>query len=60
MCKVDVIGLVCLVYYLMESDSILIGMNVFEISLLNMFLENWKMKKMIMSLKLNGIFYFMF
>lgn len=37
--KVDVIGSVRLVYYPMESDSTLIGMNVSETSLLNMFLE---------------------
>lgn len=43
--KVDVIGSVRLVYYPMESDSTLIGMNVSETSLLNMFLENRKMKK---------------
>lgn len=42
--KVDVIGSVRLVYYPMESDSTLIGMNVSETSLLNMFLENRKMK----------------
>lgn len=55
--KVDVIGSVCLVYYPMESDSTLIGMNVSETSLLNMFLENRKMKKMIMSPKSNGTLY---
>ena len=55
--KVDVIGSVRLVYYPMESDSTLIGMNVSETSLLNMFLENWKMKKMIMSPKSNGTLY---
>lgn len=43
--KVDVIGSVRLVYYPMESDSTLIGMNVSETSLLNMFLENRKIKK---------------
>ena len=52
--KVDVIGSVRLVYYPMESDSTLIGMNVSETILLNMFLENRKMKKMIMSPKSNG------
>ena len=55
--KVDVIGSVRLVYYPMESDSTLIGMNVSETSLLNMFLENRKMKKMIMSPKSNGTLY---
>ena len=55
--KVDVIGSVRLVYYPMESDSTLIGMNVSETSLLNMFLENRKMKKMIMSPKPTGTLY---
>lgn len=55
--KVDVIGSVRLVYYPMESDSTLIGMNVSETSLLNMFLENRKMKKMIMSPKSIGTLY---
>ena len=55
--KVDVSGSVRLVYYPMESDSTLIGMNVSETSLLNMFLENRKMKKMIMSPKSNGTLY---
>lgn len=55
--KVDVIGSVRLVYYPMKSDSTLIGMNVSETSLLNMFLENRKMKKMIMSPKSNGTLY---
>ena len=55
--KVDVIGSVRLVYYPMESDSTLIGMNVSETSLLNMFLENRKMKRMVMSPKSNGTLY---
>lgn len=55
--KVDVIGSVRLVYYPMEKDSTLIGMNVSETSQLNMFLENRKMKKMIMSPKSNGTLY---
>lgn len=55
--NVDVIGSVRLVYYPMEGDSTLIGMNVSETSLLNMFLENRKMKKMIMSPKSNGTLY---
>ena len=55
--KVDVIGSVRLVYYPMESDSTLIGMNVSETSLLNMFLENRKMKKMIMRPKSIGTLY---
>ena len=55
--KVDVIGSVRLVYYPMESDSTLIGMNVSETCLLNMFLENRKMKIMSMSPKSNGTLY---
>lgn len=55
--KVDVIGSVRLVYYPAERDSTLIGMNVSETSLLNMYLENRKMKKMIMSPKSNGTLY---
>lgn len=37
----------------------MIGMNIFEISLLNMYFKDWKMERMVMSLKLNGIFYLM-
>ena len=55
--QVDVIGTVRLVYYPMEKDSTLIGMNISETSQLNMFLENRKLKKMIMSPKSNGTLY---
>ena len=55
--QVDVIGSVRLVYYPMEKDSTLLGMNVSETSQLNMFLENRKLKKMIMSPKSNGTLY---
>ncbi len=56
--KVDVIGSVRLVYYpIDDSDSTMIGMNVSETSLLNMFLENRKMKRIIMSPKSNGTLY---
>ena len=55
--QVDVIGSVRLVYYPMEKDSTLIGMNISETSQLNMFLENRKLKKMIMSPKSNGTLY---
>ena len=55
--QVDVIGSVRVVYYPMESDSTLIGMNVSETSLLNIYLENRKMKKMVMSPKSNGTLY---
>ena len=55
--QVDVIGSVRLVYYPMEKDSTLLGMNVSETGQLNMFLENRKLKKMIMSPKSNGTLY---
>ena len=55
--QVDVIGSVRLVYYPMEKDSTLLGMNISETSQLNMFLENRKLKKMIMSPKSNGTLY---
>lgn len=54
---VDVIGSVRLVYYPMEKDSTLIGMNISETSQLSMFLQNRKLKKMIMSPKSNGTLY---
>lgn len=52
--QIDVISSVRVVYYPTDSDSTLIGMNVSESSLLNMYLENRKMQKMIMSPKSNG------
>ena len=55
--QVDVIGSVRLVYYPMEKDSTFIGMNISETSQLSMFLENRKLKKMIMSPKSNGTLY---
>ena len=56
--QVDVNGSVRLVYYPMEEkDSILIGMNISETSDLKMFLENRKLKKIIMSPKSNGTLY---
>lgn len=55
--RVDVIGSVRLVYYPMEQDSTLIGMNVSETSQLNIFLENRKLKRMVMSPKSNGTLY---
>jgi len=55
--QVDVIGSVRLVYYPMEKDSTLLGMNCSETSQLNIFLENRKIKKMIMSPKSNGVLY---
>lgn len=55
--KVDVIGSVRLVYYPMEQDSTLIGMNVSETSQLEIYLQNRKLKKMVMSPKSNGTLY---
>lgn len=57
MYQVDVIGSVRVVYYWMEQDSTLMGMNVSETSDLSVFLENRKMKKMLMKPKTNGVFY---
>jgi lipopolysaccharide export system protein LptA len=55
--KVDVIGSVRVVYYPMEKDSTLMFMNVSETSLLNIYLENRKLHKMVMSPKSNGTLY---
>ena len=55
--QVDVIGTVRLVYYPMEKDSTLLGLNSSETSQLSMFLENRKLKKMTMSPKSNGTLY---
>ena len=52
--QVDVIGSVRLVYYPMEKDSTLIGMNVSESSELNVYLENRKLKKMVMKPQSSG------
>ena len=55
--QVDVIGSVRLVYYPMEKDSMLIGMNVSESSELNVYLENRKLKKMVMKPQSSGTLY---
>ena len=55
--QVDVLGSVRVVYYWREKDSTLMGMNVSETSELSVFLENRKMKKMLMKPKTNGVFY---
>ena len=55
--RVNVIGSVRLVYYPMEKDSTLIGMNVSETSQLDIYLQNRKLKKMVMSPKSNGTLY---
>ena len=55
--QVDVDGSVRLVYFPMEKDSTLLGMNCSETSKLSMFLENRKLKKLAMSPKANGTLY---
>ena len=55
--QVDVIGSVRLIYYPMEKDSTLIGMNVSESSELNVYLENRKLKKMVMKPQSSGTLY---
>ena len=54
--QVEVIGSVRLVYYPMEKDSTLMGMNVLETGRLNLFLENRKWKRIWMP-KANGVLY---
>lgn len=55
--QVEVVGSVRLVYYPMEKDSTLIGMNVSETSQLNIFLENRKLKRMVMTPQSSGTLY---
>lgn len=56
--RVDVIGNVLVVYFPMEErDSTMIGMNTSESSLLNMYLKDQKMVRMVMSPKSNGVLY---
>lgn len=55
--RVDVLGSVHVVYYPEEKDSTMIGMNVSETSVLNMYLRQRKMEKMVMSPKSNGTLY---
>ena len=55
--KVDVLGNVRLVFYPEEKDSTMIGMNVSETSILNMYLIDRKMERMVMSPKSNGTMY---
>ena len=52
--KVEVVRLV---YYPMDSDSLLIGMNVSETSQLDIYLENQQLERMVMSPKSNGTLY---
>ncbi|WP_321333565.1 OstA-like protein [uncultured Bacteroides sp.] len=55
--KIDVIGNVLVVFYPEEKDSTMIGMNTSETSLLNLYLKDRKMQKMVMSPKSNGTLY---
>lgn len=55
--KTEVIGSVRVVYYPMDSDSTLIGMNVSETSKLEIYLENQKIERMVMSPKSSGTLY---
>ena len=55
--KTEVVGSVRLVYYPMDSDSTLIGMNVSETSKLEVYLENRKIERMVMSPQSNGTLY---
>lgn len=57
MYKTEVIGSVRVIYYPMDSDSTLIGMNVSETSQLDVYLENQKLEKMVMSPKSSGTLY---
>ena len=55
--KTEIIGSVRVVYYPMDSDSTLIGMNVSETSQLDIYLQNKKLDKMVMFPKSNGTLY---
>lgn len=56
--KIDVIANVLVIFYpIDEKDSTMIGMNTSETSLLNMYLKDRKMERMVMSPKSNGVLY---
>ncbi len=55
--RVEVIGNVLVVFYPEENDGTMIGMNTSETSLLNIYLQERKIEKMVMSPKSNGILY---
>lgn len=55
--KVDVIGNVLVVFYPEEKDSTMLGMNTSESSLLNIYLQERKLQKMVMSPQSNGVLY---
>ena len=54
--KVEVIGSVRVVYYPMDSDSTLIGMNVSETSNLDLYLKDQKLERMVMKPKSTELF----
>ena len=55
--KRQVIGSVRVVYYPMDSDSTLIGMNVSETSNLDLYLKDQKLERMVMKPKSTGTLY---
>ncbi len=55
--KVDVIGNVLVIYLMEESDGSRIGLNNSETSLLNVYLRERQIKRMVMSPKSNGVLY---
>lgn len=55
--KIDIMSNVLVAYYPEESDGSMIGLNRSETSLLNLYLKDRKMEKMIMSPKSNGTLY---
>jgi lipopolysaccharide export system protein LptA len=55
--KVDVISNVNVVYYPLDKDSTMMFMNTSETSLLNLYLKDRKMDKIVMSPKSNGTLY---
>lgn len=55
--KIDVIGNVLSVYYPQEEDSTVMLMNVAETSLLNIYVEDRRIEKMVMSPASNGVSY---
>jgi hypothetical protein len=55
--KVDVISNVLLVYYPLDKDSTMMFMNTSETSLLNLYMKDKKMYKMVMSPKTTGTLY---
>ena len=57
MYKTEVIGSVRVVYYPMDSDSTLIGMNVSETSELDIYLQDQKLDHMVMKPKSSGTLY---